>query len=67
MGGALDRGSGGLTTGEIKTSPYRLTLNDNIIISSIHRFLFPAISVLNYKTPPTSGCGATSAVQSAVV
>ena len=48
---------------------YRLTLYNNIIIiiiSSNHRFMFPAIFVLKYKTPTTSGCGATSAVQSAV-
>jgi len=36
-----------------KTSPYKLTLYDNIIIiiiSSTHRFMFPAIFVLKYKT-----------------
>ena len=49
-------------------SPYRLTLYDNIIIiiSSTRHFLFSAIFVLKYKTATTSGCGATSAVQSAV-
>ena len=36
------------------------------IISSTHHFLFPAIFVVKYKTPTTSGCGATSAVQSEV-
>ena len=41
------------TYGEKKVSPYRLRLYDNIIIiiiSSIHRFMFPAIFVLKYKT-----------------
>jgi len=33
---------------ETKTSPYRLTLYDNII-SSIHRFMFPAIFCLRIQ------------------
>jgi len=42
-----------LTEREKTGSPYRLTLYDNIIIiiiSSTHRFMFPAIFVLKYKT-----------------
>jgi len=38
---------------ERKTSPYRPTLYDNIIIiiiSSTHRFMFPVTFVLKYKT-----------------
>jgi len=41
------------TFAENKTSPYRLTLYDNIIIiiiSSSHHFMFSTIFVLKYKT-----------------